>query len=117
MKAENLSEILFNTAYGETCENTIGSYKCVCKEGFVADEMTGRYCKDLNECELDPCPINSECVNTQGSYECRCHLGFSLYNGKWKQIVTFVMIVNLQEVVKITVIVFIREEAGVNGSV
>jgi len=69
------------TAYGETCKNLMGSYKCVCMEGYV---MTGgRYCKDLNECDLNSCPENSECINTIGSFHCRCHRGFKMEdNGK-----------------------------------
>ncbi len=35
---------------GRRCVNTIGSYRCACAEGFVADPSTGR-CKDVDECE------------------------------------------------------------------
>ena len=70
---------------GEECRNTVGGYHCVCKNGFVKDELTqGRYCIDVNECDLDQCPRHSECINSQGSYYCRCHRGYTKQNGKKK---------------------------------
>jgi len=70
--------LLLFLGLGEQCQNTIGGYRCDCQEGFT---KYGRYCVDVNECDLDQCPINSECINNQGSYSCRCHKGFTLFNG------------------------------------
>jgi len=65
-------------ALGERCVNTEGSYQCACQDGYT---KKGRYCVDLDECELDMCPLHSECINTVGSFLCRCHRGFTKFNG------------------------------------
>ena len=56
--------------------NTVGSYKCVCREGYELDLISGR-CKDVNECELGTHDCDQKCVNTAGSYYCRCDEGFT----------------------------------------
>jgi hypothetical protein len=64
------------------CVNTIGSYKCECKEGFL---KLNNYCIDIDECNEwnnINCSINSECVNYAGSYECKCFNGFRRLNGE-----------------------------------
>ena len=58
------------------CVNTVGSYKCVCREGYELDLISGR-CKDVNECELGTHDCDQKCVNTAGSYYCRCDEGFT----------------------------------------
>ena len=61
------------------CDNTLGSYKCRCEEGYSvkSDEEPG--CTDDDECLLGTfnCDANADCVNTQGGYECRCREGFT----------------------------------------
>lgn len=52
------------------CDNLIGSFKCVCKDGY---KMIGRHCVDEDECESAPC--EQTCVNTPGSYKCMCNPG------------------------------------------
>lgn len=60
------------------CDNTLGSYKCRCEEGYsVKDDGPG--CTDDDECLLGTfnCDVNAECNNTEGGYECRCREGFT----------------------------------------
>ncbi len=64
---------------GETCENTMGSYRCVgqCELGLRVDPGTGR-CRDVDECAtgIAACFGGKACVNTIGSYRCECPRGF-----------------------------------------
>ena len=86
------------------CKNTLGSFKCICKEGYHGN---GRICKgkclyylsslvsifkiidyfdisDVNECSQNKheCPKHSKCRNTPGSYTCKCKSGFKKENGR-----------------------------------
>jgi hypothetical protein len=45
-----------------------------CKEGYFRD-LDGE-CKDLNECEANPCSTSAQCVNSNGSFTCNCNDGF-----------------------------------------
>uniref|UniRef100_A0AAY4D5H5 Latent-transforming growth factor beta-binding protein 2 n=1 Tax=Denticeps clupeoides TaxID=299321 RepID=A0AAY4D5H5_9TELE len=69
-----------NPCSNSQCENTPGSYKCVCRTGF---KRQGNSCIDVNECENAlRCP-GQECVNSHGSFRCvSCRPGFRLQNGK-----------------------------------
>ena len=59
-----------------TCQNTVGSFECICNQGFEED-ATGQ-CVDVDECTTtEVCGNNSECVNKHGSFECVCKSGFS----------------------------------------
>lgn len=79
------------------CVDTIGSYNCICKEGYTKTAnseyeqllialRTGshfRNCTDTNECEpVNPCPKFSVCNNTVGSFECICIDGYIKENEK-----------------------------------
>ncbi|XP_067259389.1 adhesion G protein-coupled receptor E5 isoform X2 [Chanodichthys erythropterus] len=64
------------------CLNTLGSYYCICDEGFeskppnfTADKGQ---CVDINECfkKKVECSSEKECVNTLGSYNCSCPKGY-----------------------------------------
>ncbi|XP_078103309.1 latent-transforming growth factor beta-binding protein 4 isoform X2 [Sander vitreus] len=60
------------------CENTPGSYQCVCRHGYKLQNNT---CADVDECaEPSQCP-GQMCVNTVGSYRCvSCRPGYTLIN-------------------------------------
>ncbi len=60
------------------CNNTRGSFACVCKPGF--NTSSGSSCTDINECAvrtLNTCNANAVCTNNEGSFTCRCQAGFS----------------------------------------
>ncbi|XP_060570002.1 uncharacterized protein LOC132728362, partial [Ruditapes philippinarum] len=61
------------------CRNNIGSYECICRDGFL--EQSG-ICTDFNECldnETNSC--GQKCLNLPGSYECACFSGFHMSAG------------------------------------
>ncbi|CAH3013761.1 unnamed protein product [Porites evermanni] len=67
---------LDNCHYYAHCNNTLGSYECLCKDGFAGN---GRLCVDINECTrtLHNCHHpNATCINTVGSFSCTCKPGF-----------------------------------------
>jgi len=65
-----------------TCHNTIGSYQCICHNGFKLETRDNEtVCVDIDECvtsmfELSTCSQNSNCTNTFGSFSCTCLPGF-----------------------------------------
>ena len=59
------------------CVDTLGGYKCECKEGYYGDGV--KSCVLANECELGIHKCHktwATCVNTRQSYECHCKKGF-----------------------------------------
>ncbi|XP_065844670.1 uncharacterized protein [Oscarella lobularis] len=64
-----------NCHVNATCENTIFSYTCTCKPGFIGN---GTNCEDYDECsnDADNCHVNATCENTISSYTCTCKPGF-----------------------------------------
>ncbi|CAH3186611.1 unnamed protein product, partial [Porites evermanni] len=58
------------------CQNTMGSYKCLCNAGYTGD---GKPCNDIDECSTNShsCDVNAVCSNTAGSYACACKAGFT----------------------------------------
>ena len=78
------------------CENIVGSYDCVCVDGYVENatfcmsewrwkkaisEIKLLYLSslDVNECVegTDNCHANADCTDTIGSFQCACSPGYS----------------------------------------
>ena len=55
------------------CSNTLGSYKCNCKEGYYGD---GRFCLK-GQCPDSNCSENQKCVSPTG-LDCQCKEGYLL---------------------------------------
>lgn len=77
----------------QDCVNTIGSYKCVCKDGYNQKIINGQvYCNDINECRMRRgfpsgqgyCGslVGSICTNTLGGVDCECKEGFDRENSE-----------------------------------
>uniref|UniRef100_A0A8W8NDF3 Fibrillin-1 n=1 Tax=Magallana gigas TaxID=29159 RepID=A0A8W8NDF3_MAGGI len=62
------------TGANQVCQNTPGSYRCICETGY--NETSPGNCTDIDECVTNPC--SQVCSNTPGSYSCSCHAGFRL---------------------------------------
>ena len=62
------------------CINTIGSYRCECKLGYLQllSDGIGARCQDIDECVTNPCSYPTVCTNTVGSYICECEKGLCL---------------------------------------
>ncbi|CAG2228183.1 unnamed protein product [Mytilus edulis] len=75
-----------------TCQNSVGSYDCVCNAGYQknASNLCGsRFCffssqhlidEDIDECGisyLNNCSKNASCFDTDGSFYCVCDVGYS----------------------------------------
>ena len=56
------------------CSNTIGSYTCACRDGYLnVNETT---CSDVDECAISNGGCDQNCTNTIGSYNCTCRDGY-----------------------------------------
>ncbi|XP_053326746.1 uromodulin-like [Spea bombifrons] len=65
-----------NCSFG-LCENTFGSYTCLCPRGYT--KTAEHTCTDVNECsspDLNGCDPLSTCVNYIGGYSCVCPTGY-----------------------------------------
>ncbi|PIK56741.1 putative fibrillin-2 isoform X3, partial [Apostichopus japonicus] len=73
---QNECEIFPQLCNGGDCINTIGSYKCICPDGFeLNNDFLG--CVDINECERSQYICGAgECMNLVGNYSCLCPTGF-----------------------------------------
>ncbi|MCA9516967.1 MAG: carboxypeptidase regulatory-like domain-containing protein, partial [Myxococcales bacterium] len=58
-----------------SCENTVGSFDCVCDDGWEGDGAT---CVDVDECHDGSavCDANATCLNADGGYDCVCDDGY-----------------------------------------
>lgn len=76
-----------------TCINTIGSYRCDCKDGFTLSPSPQQMCTDINECEpnggIGPC--EHKCINTWGAYRCACNKGFRLQSDNRYYIIRIIL--------------------------
>ena len=61
----------------DRCENTPGSYRCLCSSGLTYNPVT-KTCDDINECVTGQHSCQQLCVNTKGSFHCECNPGFQL---------------------------------------
>ncbi|ELU09492.1 hypothetical protein CAPTEDRAFT_223674 [Capitella teleta] len=89
-----------NSSCAQGCENTDGSYECICNEGYTVSATDPSLCEgividcqqhwyfwylniccktDVNECDTDTDFCSDICNNTDGSYVCQCNPGFDLY--------------------------------------
>ncbi|XP_059847977.1 adhesion G protein-coupled receptor E2-like [Hypanus sabinus] len=61
------------------CWNTVGSYKCRCKNGYNAINQD---CEDVDECQdKNACGVNTTCRNSAGSFYCVCKAGYQQKQG------------------------------------
>ena len=60
-----------------TCVNTVGSFRCMCDEGYTlsGDERT---CADIDECSEGRHGCQQICENTAGGFRCLCRQGYQL---------------------------------------
>ncbi|KAL4223228.1 Immunoglobulin C-2 Type [Mactra antiquata] len=66
----DVNECLNSPCGQNECKNTIGSFKCVCPDGFALDTEDITKCNDLDECKHKNGGCEQQCVNTPGSYVC-----------------------------------------------
>ncbi|KEP65852.1 UNVERIFIED_CONTAM: calcium binding egf domain-containing protein [Hammondia hammondi] len=82
-KCEDKNECMANNGgcgANSICNNNSdASVTCSCMPGYEGNGgQPGIDCTDIDECENDPCPVNSSCINTSGSFKCECAKGFSM---------------------------------------
>eukprot|EP00117_Sycon_ciliatum_P029197 scpid7922/ scgid2430/ Latent-transforming growth factor beta-binding protein 4 len=61
------------------CSNTVGSYRCLCDDGFSRQPPPGAACIDDDECKSSThncSTAHATCSNLPGTFECRCHDGY-----------------------------------------
>ncbi|VAH52073.1 unnamed protein product [Triticum turgidum subsp. durum] len=50
-------------------------YTCNCTNGYAGNPYLLDGCKDVNECNHNPCPSDGYCRNIAGEYRCSCRVG------------------------------------------
>ena len=61
----------------ESCQNTPGSYRCVCQNGY-RPTSNDTQCVDIDECEESSKICGHNCRNTNGGFQCTCKSGYQL---------------------------------------
>lgn len=56
------------------CNNTVGSFVCVCKSGYA---LNGSVCTNINECSSSNNCTSSPCIDTDGAYFCSPYVTFA----------------------------------------
>ncbi|XP_072895124.1 uncharacterized protein [Hemitrygon akajei] len=77
----DINECETSNKCGQICKNTLGSYECSCRPGYLLNQGDKKNCSDIDECanpELNDC--EHICQNTPGKYKCACHAGYKLDN-------------------------------------
>ncbi|XP_006139931.1 vitamin K-dependent protein S [Tupaia chinensis] len=65
-----------NGGCSQICDNTLGSYHCSCKSGFLM-LSNKKDCKDIDECSIKPSICGTAvCKNIPGDFECECPEGY-----------------------------------------
>ncbi|XP_069088313.1 adhesion G protein-coupled receptor L4 isoform X1 [Pleurodeles waltl] len=73
------------------CTNTLGSYYCMCSDGFKSSgnpaftTNDGTACEDIDECRnwnSVTCGKHAKCENTIGGYNCSCIEGYQSNSGR-----------------------------------
>ncbi|CAH1276341.1 NOTCH2, partial [Branchiostoma lanceolatum] len=60
------------------CVNTVGSYRCSCRDGYQT--VGSNHCIDIDECDSYPCQNDGTCRDLTNSYICDCKQGWTGVN-------------------------------------
>ncbi|XP_067687865.1 uncharacterized protein [Haliotis asinina] len=78
-ECKNINECLINngncTAHSK-CVDSIGSFTCMCEQGFRRD--SSGQCVDIDECDESTHDCGQTCSNIPGGYTCGCYTGYTL---------------------------------------
>ncbi|XP_069977837.1 neural-cadherin [Penaeus vannamei] len=66
-----------------SCHNTWAHAACSCGAGR---HLVGRVCRDVDECQFDPCLHGGTCYNSDPGYQCACAPSFAGENCQWAKL-------------------------------
>lgn len=81
---QDVNECSYNPPCNQGCKNNIGSYICVCNDGYAFTNDSLTYCEDINECikpETQTC--SQICTNLNGSFLCSCKDGYTIESNNY----------------------------------